>query len=142
MGCGAEYKGLDGRDTDNQCERADMRTKCYNDIADMSVSTQDGRRVCGWTKNDIVLELGGILKAHQSRINHDFKAPPSHGLFSRMQFTRTGSAVRAQQIDEAESAAHLSQEVVQQGLFDDTETSPSAREETGGWLESDDIEDF
>jgi cell cycle checkpoint protein len=118
-----------------------MLTKCYIFVADMSLFTQDGRRVCGWTKNDIVLELGGILKAHQSQSNRDFKAPPSHALFSRIQFTRTGSAVRAQQIGEGDSA-HLSQEVVQQGLFDDTETPAPAREETGGWLESDDIEDF
>lgn len=98
--------------------------------------------MCGWTKNDVVLELGGIFKAHQSRRNHDFKVPPSHSLFSCMQFTRTGNAVRAQQIDEGNSP-HLSQEeVVQEGLFNDTEIPPRAREETGGWLESDDIEDF
>lgn len=118
-----------------------MLTKCCVVMTDITVSFQDGRRVCGWTKNDIVLELGGILKAHQSRRNHDFKAPPSHSLFSRMQFTRTGGAFRAQQIDEGDSA-HLTQEVVREGLFDDTETPPPAREEIGGWLESDDIEDF
>lgn len=57
-----------------------------------------------------------------------------------MQFTRTGSTVRAQQIDEGDSAP-VSQDMVQYG-FDDTDLPPPAREETGGWLESDDIEDF
>lgn len=61
-----------------------------------------------------------------------------HRLFSRMEFTRTGGAARSQQLDEA----GLPDQGVELDLSFDVPTPALTKEEMGGWLESDDIEDF
>lgn len=90
----------------------------------------------------MVLELGGILKAKdeaQSPASSSFKPPPIHKLFSRLDFIRGGSDVHAQQLEESDIAG-------QQHFEDEDETLDAytrlTKERQGGWLDSDDIEDF
>jgi cell cycle checkpoint protein len=89
----------------------------------------------------VVLELGGILKAKdaiQSPAFSSFKPPPIHKLFSRLEFIRGGSDVYAQQLEESDIAESGQQH------FDEDEApnTYTRKEQQGGWLDSDDIEDF
>jgi cell cycle checkpoint protein len=99
-----------------------------------------GWRAGGWSKTDMVLELGGILKAKDaSHTSSSFKPPPVHKLFSKFEFVRGGSSVHAQKLEEL-SIAEAGQ------YFEEDETlyitRSMTKEQQGGWLDSDDIEDF
>jgi len=89
----------------------------------------------------MVLELGGILKAKDaSRASSPFKPPPIHKLFSKLEFIRGGSSVHAQQLEEsntAEAGQYFNEDETL-----DTYTRSMTKEQQGGWLDSDDIEDF
>ncbi|KAF8811186.1 P-loop containing nucleoside triphosphate hydrolase protein [Phlegmacium glaucopus] len=105
-----------------------------------------GWRVGGWSKIDVVLELGGILKAKdavQSPASSSFKPPPVHKLFSEMKFIRGGSSVNAQQLDEAdivENGQHFDED---ESLGIDTHPMMTKdQQQQGGWLDTDDIEEF
>lgn len=98
-----------------------------------------GWRAGGWSKIDVVLELGGILKAKdEAQTPPSFKPPSIHKLFSKMEFIRGGSDVNAQILEEAD--------IVEPGPHFDEDKSLSThsttREQQGGWLDSDDIEEF
>ena len=89
----------------------------------------------------MVLELGGILKAKDaSHASSSFKPPPKHKLFSKLEFIRGGSSVHVQQLEESN--------IPEPGQFFDedetldTYTRSITKEQQGGWLDSDDIEDF
>jgi len=88
----------------------------------------------------MVLELGGILKAKDaSHTSSSFKPPPIHKLFSKLEFIRGESSVHAQQLEElniAEAGQYFDEETL------DTYTRSMTKKEQGGWLDSDDIEDF
>ena len=112
-----------------------------------------GWRAGGWSNNEFVLELSSILKAsdaeprrHQSSQpqQQTFKPPPIHRLFSRMDFTRaTGNGIRSQQLNEGDLG--LDQEFESLVNVDRHLNSQSVKkpdEDKGGWLGSDDIEDF
>ncbi|KAH9475883.1 Cell cycle checkpoint protein RAD17 [Psilocybe cubensis] len=114
-------------------------------IDDLLSRDGSGWRAGGWTKNDVVLEVGGVLKAQDAIQNSKYARPPPpvHKLFSQMTFTRTGNTVRASQLDERDDF----QADQQLGLDRDLDmVSPSSiykmAEEKGGWLESDDIDEF
>lgn len=100
-----------------------------------------GWRAGGWSKTDMVLELGGILKAKDaSRTSSSFKPPLIHKLFSKLEFIRGGSGVHAQQLEEsniAEAGQYFDEDETL-----DTHTRSMTKEQQGGWLDSDDIEDF
>ena len=90
----------------------------------------------------MALELGGILKAMDATQSFPpsspSKPPPIHKLFSRMEFIRGGSGVNAQLLEEADIA-----EAGQYFDEDETETRSMTKEQQqGGWLDSDDIEEF
>ena len=108
---------------------------------DCSFQDASGWRAGGWSKTDVVLELGGILKAIdavQSPHSSSIKPPPKHKLFSKLEFIRGGSDVNAQQLEEldvAEPGQHLFDK-------DDALDTYTRQEQQGGWLDSDDIEDF
>lgn len=88
----------------------------------------------------MVLELGGILKAKDALHASSFKPPLTHKLFSKLEFIREGSSVHAQQLEEsniAEAGQHFDEDETL-----DTYTYPMTKEQQGGWLDSDDIEDF
>ena len=67
-----------------------------------------------------------------------------HHLFSRMEFTRaTGNGIRAQQLNEGDVDADQGFEtLVADDQYLNSPWNTKADEEKGGWLESDDIEDF
>lgn len=66
---------------------------------------------------------------------------PIHRLFSRLEFTRTGSSVRSQQLDETGLPIDETLEP-DTFIYIPSSASKTQDKETGGWLESDDIEDF
>ena len=100
-----------------------------------------GWRAGGWSKTDMVLELGGILKAKDaSCISSSFKPPPIHKLFSKIEFIRGGNSAHAQQLEESNIAEPEEYFVEDETL--DTCTRSMTKEQQGGWLDSDDIEDF
>ncbi|KDR70220.1 hypothetical protein GALMADRAFT_255090 [Galerina marginata CBS 339.88] len=99
-----------------------------------------GWRTGGWTKNDVVLELGGVLKAQDIFLDHKSKPPHMHRLFSRLEFSRTGSFSRAQQLNEGDVEADQGFDLDDRDL--DLISPSKTKEETGGWLESDDIDEF
>ena len=89
----------------------------------------------------MVLELGGILKAKDaSHASSSFKPPPIHKLFSKLEFIRGGSSVHAQQLEES-NTTEAGQYFNEAETFD-TYTRSMTKEQQGGWLNSDDIEDF
>lgn len=99
-----------------------------------------GRRAGGWSRDDVILELGGILKARDSHPGRAVQPPLMHKLFSRMEFMRAGSSVHSQQLDEA--GLPIDEAVEPDIFYVPPSVSKTEDNETGGWLESDDIEDF
>jgi len=103
-----------------------------------------GWRAGGWSKTAVALELPGILKARDLALptlgNHppESNAPRSHRLFSRLPFVR-GQDERLSQLNEGDVDTNSGL-----GDFDmDLDAVREAKEEhEGGWLQSDDIEDF
>ncbi|KAK2467922.1 hypothetical protein APHAL10511_000217 [Amanita phalloides] len=92
-------------------------------------------RTCGWTVSEIVLELGGVLKATSP--DH---LPKSHQNFSRMMFQVESTASQCQQLDEDE-VNFLEKENDDDARFVENK-GDNANMVNGGWLEDDDIEEF
>ena len=105
-------------------------------------------RAGGWSKNDIVLELGAVLKAKDLASSLSTARPPKqHSLFSKMELGkwRNSNSVPAQQLDELDAgeAEYAEQQGSGGGIGNSAHVDIGGREERkGGWLESDDIEDF
>lgn len=99
------------------------------------------KRVGGWSRTDVILELGGILKAREAvgGRSPSSQAPPAHQLFSKMTFVRGGDNMRLSQLDEADTGAAA--QVIDEG-YDEDECSRTKEEKDGGWLVEDDIQDF
>ncbi|KAF9554804.1 checkpoint protein Rad24 [Agrocybe pediades] len=95
-----------------------------------------GWRPGGWTKNEVILELGGVLKTREATRDPKTKPPALHKSFSRMEFSRAQSSVRSQQLDEKDVETNGDVDCDLDML------APSNKEEKGSWLESDDIEEF
>ena len=92
----------------------------------------------------MVLELSGILKAKdavQLSPSSSFKPPPIHKLFSSLEFIRGGSGMNVQRLEAADIV-----EISQHFNEDDTPSADTrsmmTSEQQGGWLDSDDIEEF
>ncbi|KAK0450286.1 Rad17 cell cycle checkpoint protein-domain-containing protein [Desarmillaria tabescens] len=95
-----------------------------------------GWRTGGWSKTDVPIELGGVLKARDaSHYVTVIKGPPGHRSFSNMMFVRAMEGA-AEQLGEAEADGRE----VEDDVFLNREDETASRK--GGWLESDDIEDF
>jgi len=112
-----------------------------------------GWRAGGWNNDDVVLELSSVLKANDESLRRHQppqqrqqrpKPPPMHHLFSRMEFIRaTGNGNRAQQLNEVDVDEDPGLEsLVADDQYLNSLSNTKAEEERGGWLESDDIEDF
>ena len=89
----------------------------------------------------MVLELGGILKAKGASHASSFKPPPIHKLFSKLEFIRGGSSVHAQQLEES-NIAEAGQYFDEDETVDTYTRSMTKEQQQGGWLDSDDIEEF
>ena len=99
------------------------------------------KRVGGWSRTDVILELGGILKAREAVGGRSpfSQAPAAHQLFSKMSFVRGGDNMRLSQLDEGDTGAAA--QPLDEG-YDDDECSRTKEERGGGWLVEDDIQDF
>ncbi|KAJ3513531.1 hypothetical protein NLJ89_g2894 [Agrocybe chaxingu] len=115
-----------------------------------------GWRAGGWSKNEILLEFGGVLKAQdmlsirssQSSQMQRTRPPPIHRAFSRMELARGGtSGFSARQLNEGDVGDDGlgDPDILENDGADLVVFSPkpaNEKEQAGGWLESDDIEDF
>ncbi|KIY50228.1 P-loop containing nucleoside triphosphate hydrolase protein, partial [Fistulina hepatica ATCC 64428] len=93
-----------------------------------------------WSQTTVATQLGGILKAYDAKGYPGRPAPTTHRLFSRLLFTQNSSAQTqlAENDVEVQDVSMLDETVTGSGLTEQDEMN----ELTGGWLESDDIEDF
>jgi len=86
-----------------------------------------------------MLEVGPILKAIDMTASPSRRPPNAHKLFSKMEFVRGGNNPQVQQLNESD-------EPMDNGGDDGAQTesfsSSVVEKRMGGWLESDDIEDF
>ncbi|KIM86641.1 hypothetical protein PILCRDRAFT_64773, partial [Piloderma croceum F 1598] len=103
----------------------------------------------GWSRAEVAIELGGWLKAKDrlgSSRSSNLLPPRTHRLFSNLTFSRTGSSgALLGERDEVDTMGgdELSVNVaaLRTEIGDGREKDVSA-ETSGGWLESDDIEEF
>ncbi|KAG2004670.1 hypothetical protein CC2G_003205 [Coprinopsis cinerea AmutBmut pab1-1] len=95
----------------------------------------EGRRVGGWSSSEVILELGPMLKLKDRSADRQSRPPKSHRLFSSPVFVYGSNGPQTSQIDEKDAADEVPDE-------EELEPTVVAEESTGGWLESDDIEEF
>ena len=96
-----------------------------------------------WSRQDIALELGADLRARDAAGIQSLRAPKTHCLFSKLDFTKKG--VGLEQL--TEDADVPDDDIDISGADDaaDFGTGASelhAKEDGGGCLSDDDIEDF
>jgi cell cycle checkpoint protein len=85
-----------------------------------------------------MLEVGPILKAIDMTAPPQSRPPNAHRLFSKMEFVRGGNNPQVQLDEDDEPMCNGGDEEAQSERF----PSSVAEKRVGGWLESDDIEDF
>ena len=90
-----------------------------------------------WSRNDVVTSLGGVLKARDTGPPQT-RAPPTHRLFTTLNFAR-GAGGDDEQLDETDAVV-TSEPAMEDQDWDAGYGTQDKRD--GGWLESDDIEDF
>jgi len=99
-----------------------------------------------WTRRDVALELGGVLKARSFSSMH--RPPPSHRLFSDMPFVPNSGWAQQLGENDVEKPIEQEEEVYGSGAVrlpedgTNVETKETSEAELGGWLQSDEIEDF
>lgn len=99
-----------------------------------------------WSTAEVATEMGGVLKARDlmtSSRSGSAQAPSSHRLFSTLTFVYGSNAVVSQTLGEADvdergDAMNDEDEL----RLEDGGASRQSDSHDGGWLESDDIEDF
>ncbi len=98
-----------------------------------------GWRVGAWSRNDIAMEVGGVLKARDALgTAHALRGPPSHKAFSGMRFVLAKCGAGAQ-LGETEGDEHDASADVDDAIVVGEEDSAAKK---GGWLDGDDIEPF
>ncbi|KAI0079145.1 Rad17-domain-containing protein [Panus rudis PR-1116 ss-1] len=103
----------------------------------------------GWTRRNVALEVGAVLKARQQRASQTNTSPgipmppPSHSLFSYLPFSKesSGRLEVANENDIPEEVDVVAPGEDTFGTRDADEEKPSASTDHG-WLEDDDIEDM
>jgi cell cycle checkpoint protein len=102
----------------------------------------EGWRLGGWSRAEVVMDLGGVLKARDVKQTQP-QAPASHRLFSSLPFVSGADNRGLRQLGEGDSASD------NVDIPEDNDGGPRGGwseipdvQEGGGWLESDDIEDF
>ncbi|KII85455.1 hypothetical protein PLICRDRAFT_56696 [Plicaturopsis crispa FD-325 SS-3] len=95
-------------------------------------------RAGGWTKREIAMELGGVLKARDKQ-RSAAPGPATHRLFSSLPFVRGGDSggILLREGDDAGEDDALDEDA-DAGLGG----AAKVQENDGGWLAGDDIEDF
>ncbi|KAF9043827.1 Rad17-domain-containing protein [Hymenopellis radicata] len=98
-----------------------------------------GWRAGAWSRNDIAMEVGGVLKARDALgASHPLRGPPSHKAFSGMRFVLANCGAGAQ-LGETEGDEHDASIDVDDAILVGEEDSAAKK---GGWLDGDDIESF
>ncbi|KAJ7510273.1 Rad17 cell cycle checkpoint protein-domain-containing protein [Mycena galericulata] len=101
----------------------------------------EGLSLGGWSRTEVVTELGGVLKARDAKYPARSQPPSSHRLFSSLQFVPGGESQGLRQLGEGDVS------IDNVDVLDDEGGPPggwseSAEDVGGGWLENDDIEEF
>jgi cell cycle checkpoint protein len=121
-------------------QRASTRSVLYCVIETRLMNVPSGPQEglgCRWSRADIAMELGGVLKARDAMHLSPNAPPASHRLFSNLVFKYGTDAVGGtQQLGEGDVDEEPVQERRERGDWSDM-AKPG-----GGWLDSDDIEDF
>ncbi|KAF7318952.1 hypothetical protein HMN09_00231000 [Mycena chlorophos] len=104
--------------------------------------TDPGRVLGRWSRNEVVTELGGVLKARDA--GDTSRAPGSHRLFSRLQFDSDGGVLSQLGEGDVPSVVENDEESANGPVGGwEVETDIGAKEAAaGGWLENDDIDEF
>ncbi|KAK7055293.1 Rad17-domain-containing protein [Favolaschia claudopus] len=92
-------------------------------VEDATLKASEGWQLGGWSGADVVIGLGGVLKARDAKHTQP-QAPSSHRMFSSLTFASSGNGPH--QLGEGDLPS------------DNIKDTP----DDGGWLETDDIEDF
>jgi len=94
-----------------------------------------------WNIIDIVTEIGGVLKAREHVVTRS-RPPASHRLFSQLMFAR-GDGESGQQLEEEDLGNDMPDGMLDLELAElESKGSGLGDVAHGGWLETDDIEDF
>jgi cell cycle checkpoint protein len=88
----------------------------------------------------IATELGGVLKARDRMGSQTNRPPSSHILFSRLEFTRSSGSTHAQRLEASDPGDDVLQDYGDGDIFGGGKMGGEIT--VGGWLESDDIDEF
>ncbi|KAF9261419.1 Rad17-domain-containing protein [Marasmius fiardii PR-910] len=109
-----------------------------------------GWDISRWCPSLIATELGALLKIRDRSISASIRPPPSHRLFSVLQYVKSGlsTGTSAEQLGENEGGMEdegfvTITEREEGGLWNEGDDNDSrGNSNSGGWLDSDDIEEF
>ncbi|KAJ7449259.1 Rad17 cell cycle checkpoint protein-domain-containing protein [Mycena latifolia] len=101
----------------------------------------DGWRLGGWSRTEVVTELGGVLKARDAK-QVRAQAPASHRLFSNLQFVPGADNRGLRQVGEGDLPSDSLDIPDDDGGPRGGWSEAADAQDGGGWLENDDIEDF
>ncbi|OCH87008.1 P-loop containing nucleoside triphosphate hydrolase protein [Obba rivulosa] len=104
------------------------------DVLEWVLHSEEGR-AGGWTREDVALRLGGVLKA---RARSGMYVPPVHKLFSWLEWSK-GVGNLSQLAEDGDGDTPDPELLEHSGWDNGREKEVEVR---GGWLEDDDIEDF
>ncbi|KAL1701342.1 Rad17 cell cycle checkpoint protein-domain-containing protein [Schizophyllum commune] len=113
-------------------EALNKEKEAYDGVRDVRGWLEDK-----WSRNDVVTSLSGVLKARDLGPPQT-RAPPTHRLFTTLNFAR-GAGGGDEQLDETDAVV-TSEPAMENQDWDAGYDTQDKRD--GGWLESDDIEDF
>lgn len=121
-----------------------MRKAALRDILVLTIPGQNVALACGgWKRRDIVLELGGVLRARTAQGSADISA--NHSLFSSLVFDKfdAGAGELAEEDGaDVEEARNAQLEILpRQGSDGESVRKVGIEEVGGGWLEGDEIEE-
>ncbi|KAF7368901.1 Rad17-domain-containing protein [Mycena venus] len=110
-------------------------------IEDATSKEKEGWRLGGWSRAEVVTGLGGVLKARDVKQMQP-QAPMSHRLFSSLTFVSGGESRGLRQLSEGDLPSDNVDLPGDDGCPRGGWSDIPDEQEGGGWLESDDIEDF
>ncbi|KAH9923879.1 Rad17 cell cycle checkpoint protein-domain-containing protein, partial [Fomitopsis serialis] len=94
-----------------------------------------------WSRRNIALEIGGVLKARDLAGRRPNSAPPTHRMFSRLEFSQ-GSAGPVQLSEDGGDTPEDDPDVDEGPVSGSRAAEAEEESRAHGWLEDDDIEEF
>ncbi|KAJ7856757.1 Rad17 cell cycle checkpoint protein-domain-containing protein [Mycena olivaceomarginata] len=110
-------------------------------VEDAVARENEGWRLGGWSRTEVATGLGGVLKARDAKQTQT-QAPGSHRLFSSLPFVSGGDSRGLSQLGEGDLPPSDNVDVPDDGGARGGWAHVEDVDEGGGWLDSDDIEDF